>query len=125
MIVQSVVKGGPADKAGIEGGNTSATIDGAEVSLGGDIITEVDGKKVAGMDEIVEIVNDAEPGDSARADDPARRVDQEGDGDARRSARFGRRGIAGRIEGGGATPPPHSLARRSRAARSFVLAGSS
>ena len=64
MIVQSVVKGGPADKAGIEGGHTAATIDGAEVSLGGDIITEVDGKKVAGMDEVVEIVNDAKPGES-------------------------------------------------------------
>jgi len=64
VIVQSVVKGGPADKAGIEGGNTSATIDGAEVSLGGDIITEVDGKKVAGMDEVVEIVNGAKPGES-------------------------------------------------------------
>ncbi len=63
VIVQSVVKGGPADKAGIEGGNTSATIEGAEVSLGGDIITEVDGKKVAGMDEIVEIVNEADPGE--------------------------------------------------------------
>jgi S1-C subfamily serine protease len=64
VIVQSVVKGGPADKAGIEGGHTSATIEGAEVSLGGDIITEVDGKKVAGMDEVVEIVNDAKPGES-------------------------------------------------------------
>jgi S1-C subfamily serine protease len=64
VIVQSVVKGGPADKAGIEGGNTSATIEGAEVSLGGDIITEIDGKKVAGMDEIVEIVNAANPGES-------------------------------------------------------------
>jgi S1-C subfamily serine protease len=63
VIVQSVVKDGPADKAGIEGGNTSATIDGAQVSLGGDVITEVDGKKVAAMDEIVEIVNEAEPGD--------------------------------------------------------------
>jgi S1-C subfamily serine protease len=63
VIVQSVVKDGPADKAGIEGGSTSATIEGAEVSLGGDIITEVDGKQVAGMDEIVEIVNKAEPGD--------------------------------------------------------------
>jgi S1-C subfamily serine protease len=63
VIVQSVVKGGPADKAGIEGGTTSATIDGAEVSLGGDIITEIDGKKVAGMDELVEIVNAAEPGE--------------------------------------------------------------
>jgi S1-C subfamily serine protease len=63
VIVQSVVKGGPADKAGIEGGSTKATIEGAEVSLGGDIITEANGKKVSGMDEIVEIVNEAEPGD--------------------------------------------------------------
>jgi S1-C subfamily serine protease len=63
VIVQSVVKGGPADKAGIEGGHTSATIDGAEVSLGGDIITEVDGRKVAGMDEIVELINEAKPGE--------------------------------------------------------------
>ncbi len=85
VIVQSVVKGGPADKAGIEGGNTAATIDGAEVSLGGDIITEVDGKKVAGMDELVEIVNDAKPGD-ARADDPPRRLEQDRHGHARRPA---------------------------------------
>jgi S1-C subfamily serine protease len=63
VIVQSVVKGGPADKAGIEGGHTSATIEGAEVSLGGDIITEVDGRKVTSMDEIVELVNEAQPGD--------------------------------------------------------------
>ena len=63
VIVQSVVKNGPADEAGIEGGNTSATIDGAKVSLGGDIVTEIDGKKVTGMEELVEIVNEAEPGD--------------------------------------------------------------
>jgi S1-C subfamily serine protease len=64
VIVQSVVKDGPADKAGIEGGDTSATIDGAEVTLGGDIITEVAGKKVAGMDEVIEFVNGAKPGES-------------------------------------------------------------
>ncbi len=63
VIVQEVVKGGPADKAGVEGGNTSATIEGAQVSLGGDIITEVNGKKVAGMDEVVNIVNAAKPGE--------------------------------------------------------------
>ncbi|HEV7615747.1 MAG TPA: trypsin-like peptidase domain-containing protein [Solirubrobacterales bacterium] len=63
VIVQSVVKDGPADKAGIEGGNTAATIDGAEVSLGGDIITEVDGKKVTSMEEVVEIVNGKKAGE--------------------------------------------------------------
>jgi S1-C subfamily serine protease len=63
VIVQSVVKNGPAEKAGIEGGNTTATIEGSEVSLGGDIITEVNGKNISGMEEVVEIVNKAEAGD--------------------------------------------------------------
>jgi len=63
VIVQTVVEGGPADEAGVEGGNTSATIDGAQVSLGGDIVTEVDGRKVASMDEVIEVVNEADPGD--------------------------------------------------------------
>jgi S1-C subfamily serine protease len=64
VIVQTVEKGGPADKAGIEGGSTSATIEGAEVSLGGDIITEINGKKIAGMEELIEVVNQSQPGDS-------------------------------------------------------------
>jgi S1-C subfamily serine protease len=64
VIVQSVVKGGPADKAGVKGGNTSATIEGAEVSLGGDVITEINGKRISSMDEVVEIVNAAKPGES-------------------------------------------------------------
>jgi S1-C subfamily serine protease len=63
VIVQSVVKNGPAAMAGIEGGNTKATIEGSEVSLGGDIITAINGKKISGMDEVVELVNKAEPGE--------------------------------------------------------------
>ena len=68
VVVQSVVPNGPADKAGIEGGDTSATIDGAEVTLGGDIIIEIDGKKVAGMDEVIEFVNGAKPGESVKVE---------------------------------------------------------
>ncbi len=63
VLVQEVVEDSAADKAGVESGNTSATIEGAQVRLGGDIITEVDGKKVAEMDQIVEAINEAEPGD--------------------------------------------------------------
>jgi S1-C subfamily serine protease len=63
VIVQSVVKGGPADKAGIEGGSTTATIEGAEVSLGGDIITEIDGKKISSMEDVIEVVQGSKPGD--------------------------------------------------------------
>jgi S1-C subfamily serine protease len=63
VIVQSVVSDGPADKAGLEAGNTSATVEGEEVRLGGDIITEVEGKKLEGMDEMIEITSESDPGD--------------------------------------------------------------
>src|SRR4029077_15268542 len=63
VLVNEVVKGGPADQAGIKGGDTSATIEGASFRLGGDVITEVDGKKVAGMEEVINAVNAASPGD--------------------------------------------------------------
>jgi S1-C subfamily serine protease len=63
VIVQQVVKDGPADKAGLEAGTTSATINGQEVRLGGDIITEADGKQLKGMEQLVEVIQDSQPGD--------------------------------------------------------------
>jgi S1-C subfamily serine protease len=63
VLIQSVEKGGPADKAGIEGGSTKATIGGAEITLGGDIITEADGKKITDMEQIIELVNSKKVGD--------------------------------------------------------------
>jgi S1-C subfamily serine protease len=66
VIVQTVVKDGPADKAGLEAGNTSATIDGEEVSLGGDIITRVDGENVRSMDEMIELIQESKPGDELK-----------------------------------------------------------
>ena len=63
ILVAEAVPDGPAAKAGIKGGNTSATIEGAEVTLGGDIVTELDGKKVTDMEDLIEIVDAKEPGD--------------------------------------------------------------
>jgi S1-C subfamily serine protease len=79
VLVNEVVKDSPADKAGIEGGNTEATIEGAQVNLGGDIITEVDGKPVDSMEEVVDKVNSAQPGDEMeltllRGDDETKHV---------------------------------------------------
>jgi S1-C subfamily serine protease len=64
VLVEEAVKGGPAEKAGIRGGNTAATIAGSNLSLGGDIITAIGGHKVSSMDQIVNIVNRAKPGDT-------------------------------------------------------------
>jgi S1-C subfamily serine protease len=63
VLIQSVEKGGPADKAGIEGGSTPVTIEGAEVTVGGDIVVEADGKKINSMEQIIELVNQHKPGD--------------------------------------------------------------
>jgi S1-C subfamily serine protease len=64
VLVQEAVRGGPADKAGIRGGDTAATIGGADIRLGGDIITKVDGHAIASMDDVIGIVNDSSPGDT-------------------------------------------------------------
>ena len=63
VLVAEVVKGGPADKAGIEGGSTEATIEGANFKLGGDIITEIDGKPINSMEDVINAVNGGRPGD--------------------------------------------------------------
>ncbi len=63
VLVASVAKGGPAAKAGIKGGNTSATIEGAEVTLGGDIIVKLEGNSISNMEDLVKVIEGKQPGD--------------------------------------------------------------
>jgi S1-C subfamily serine protease len=63
VLIQNVEKGGPAEKAGLQGGTTPVTIDGAELMVGGDIIVEAEGKKITSMEQIIELVNSKKPGD--------------------------------------------------------------
>jgi putative serine protease PepD len=46
VLVGQVEPGSPADMAGIRGGTTTATIAGQTLTLGGDIITSIDGHKI-------------------------------------------------------------------------------
>jgi S1-C subfamily serine protease len=62
-LVQDVVRGGPADEAGIQAGDTQVGIEGRQVSAGGDVITAVDGDPVTGMDDVIAAVNAKQPGD--------------------------------------------------------------
>jgi S1-C subfamily serine protease len=62
-LVQQVVPGGPADKAGIKGGKAEVSVGGRRIAAGGDVITAVDGKTVSGMDDVVSAVNAKAPGD--------------------------------------------------------------
>ena len=51
-LVVDVIKGGPADKAGLRGGTEEVEIAGGRVTIGGDIIIGVNGVKVTGIDSL-------------------------------------------------------------------------
>jgi S1-C subfamily serine protease len=65
-LVQSVVPGGPADKAGVKGGNATVSIGGQRVRAGGDVITEVDGQTMTGMTDVANAISQKHPGDQVQ-----------------------------------------------------------
>jgi S1-C subfamily serine protease len=63
VLVEKVESGTAAAKAGIRAGNIEAKIDGTEVSVGGDIIVGVDGKKISNSEELATVIGAKKPGD--------------------------------------------------------------
>ena len=52
-LVAEVVAGSPADKAGLHGSDRQITIDGQQVSVGGDVIIAIDDQPVKEMDDLI------------------------------------------------------------------------
>ena len=53
VLVELVVSGGPAERAGIRGGSRRTQVDGLLVTIGGDVIVAVDGVEVGNFDDLV------------------------------------------------------------------------
>jgi len=53
VLVQAVVEGGPADEAGLRGGNRQVRYEGTILTTGGDIITAIDDVEVQDMDDVI------------------------------------------------------------------------
>ncbi len=62
-LVSEVTSGGPAEEAGIEGGDEKLTFQAARYNVGGDVILDVAGQKIVGPDDLAKVVADHEPGD--------------------------------------------------------------
>jgi S1-C subfamily serine protease len=60
-LVQSVVPGGPAARAGLKAGRVQTD---QGIVLGGDIIVELDGENVAKPEDVAGAINDNKPGES-------------------------------------------------------------
>jgi S1-C subfamily serine protease len=62
-LVQKVVPDSPADHAGIKAGENEVSVGGQQLLAGGDVITQVDGQTVTGMDDVIAAVNTKQAGD--------------------------------------------------------------
>ncbi len=61
-LIAEVVPGGPADEAGLEGGDEKLYFQGVPYQVGGDTILAVDGRKVVRPDDLARYIADFPPG---------------------------------------------------------------
>jgi S1-C subfamily serine protease len=62
-LIAEVVPGGPAEKAGLEGGDEKLVFQGEPYRIGGDVILQIDGQDVVEVDDLARLVSQHEPGD--------------------------------------------------------------
>ena len=64
VLVQKVVPGGAADRAGIHGGNQQAYLGNMPILLGGDLIVNIDGTDINDTTDITAVMARHQPGDA-------------------------------------------------------------
>jgi S1-C subfamily serine protease len=62
-LVAEVSSGGPAEKAGIEGGNDKVAFQAGKYRTGGDVILQVDDEDIVTPDDLAEAIADRRPGE--------------------------------------------------------------
>jgi S1-C subfamily serine protease len=63
-LVSEVVPGGPAEKAGIEGGDEKLTFQAGQYRTGGDVILAVDGQKIVETEDLSRVIAEHKPGET-------------------------------------------------------------
>jgi S1-C subfamily serine protease len=65
-LISEVLAGGPADEAGIQGGDDKLTFQAVRYRVGGDVILDVDGQQIVGPDDLAKVIADHEAGDRVK-----------------------------------------------------------
>jgi S1-C subfamily serine protease len=65
-LVEQVSPGSPADKAGIKGGDQTATVQGEQFVVGGDVIVKADGTTIRTADDLIALLGTKKPGDTIK-----------------------------------------------------------
>jgi S1-C subfamily serine protease len=64
VLIQKLVPGGAAERAGLHGGNQQAYVGNTPIMLGGDLIVAIDGQEVTDQQEINAIMDKHQAGDT-------------------------------------------------------------
>jgi S1-C subfamily serine protease len=64
VMVERVTPGGPAEAAGVRGGNRTVMAGLQELRVGGDVVVALDGKKIANQVDLNILLNRMQPGDT-------------------------------------------------------------
>jgi S1-C subfamily serine protease len=64
LLIESTIPGGAAERAGLHGGNQIAYLGNMQISIGGDLIVAIDGQQVTNSQDLAEIMNGHQPGDT-------------------------------------------------------------
>jgi S1-C subfamily serine protease len=62
VLVEQVVGDSPAGKAGLRGSDQAVDLNGQRIAVGGDIIVAMDDQPVAQMEDLLSVLQGAEPG---------------------------------------------------------------
>jgi S1-C subfamily serine protease len=65
-LIVEVLRGGPADKAGLRGGAKMVQVGNAMLPVGGDVVTALNGEAVNSSDELVRRIRKYRPGDQVK-----------------------------------------------------------
>jgi S1-C subfamily serine protease len=66
LLVQRVISGGAAERAGLKGGTERAYLGNTPIMIGGDLIVAIDGQDVQDQQQLAQIMNNHRAGDTVR-----------------------------------------------------------
>ena len=68
LLIERVTPGGPADHAGLRGGNRTAILGMRRILLGGDVVTGIDGRPISEQMDLNLALNRMRPGDNVKVE---------------------------------------------------------
>jgi S1-C subfamily serine protease len=64
ILIEKILPGGAADRAGLHGGNQTAYLGNEQISIGGDLIVAIDGQQITNSQDLAEIMDEHQPSDT-------------------------------------------------------------